>query len=134
MRFTSSETQANVNSLSERAQGEKEDSNPENAISNLKGHVELKNGIATFSTLSFSVPGALAQLHGTYGLMNEQINLHGTLRLDARLSKGSTGIRSFLLKAVEPFLKKKDTGEVVPIKFTGSYTDPSYGIDYLQVH
>ncbi len=131
MRFTSSETQANVNSLSERAQGEKEDSDPENVISNLKGHVELKNGIATFSTLSFSVPGALAQMHGTYGLMNEQINLHGTLRLDSRLSKGSKGIRSFLLKAVEPFLKKKDAGEVVPIKLTGSYTHPSYGIDYL---
>jgi hypothetical protein len=130
MRFTRPDTQENVNYLSERAQGEKEDGDPERVISNLKGHVELKNGIATFSTLSFSVPGALAQLHGTYGLMNEQINLHGTLQVDARLSKGSKGITSFLLKAVEPFLKKKDAGEVVPIKLTGSYTHPSYGIDY----
>ncbi len=134
MRFTRSETQANVNSLSERAQGEKEDSNPENAISNLKGHVELKNGIATLSALSFSVPGALARMHGTYGLMNEQVNLHGTLQLDTRLSKESKGITSFLLKVVEPFLKKKDAGEVVPVKLTGSYTHPSYGIDYLKVH
>jgi hypothetical protein len=130
MRFTRSDTQENVNYLSERAQGEKEDGDPESVISNLKGHVELKNGIATFSTLSFSVPGALAQLHGTYGLRNEQINLHGTLQLDARLSKGSQGIRSFLIKVVEPFFKKKGSGEVVPIKLTGSYTHPSYGIDY----
>ncbi len=80
MRFTRSETQENVNSLSERAQGEKEDGEPESVVSNLKGHVELKNGIATFSTLSFSVPGALARMHGTYGLVNEQIDLHGTLQ------------------------------------------------------
>ena len=84
----------------------------------------------TFSTLSFSVPGALAKFHGTYSLMNEQINLHGTLQVDARLFKGSKGITSFLLKAVEPFLKKKGAGEVVPIKLTGSYTQPFYGIDY----
>jgi hypothetical protein len=131
MRFTHYEIQQDVNSLSERAQGEKEDGDPESVVSNLKGHVEVKNGIATFSTLSFSLPGALAQLHGTYGLVNEQINLHGTLQLDARLSKGSKGVRSFLLKVVEPFLKKRDAGEVVPIKLTGSYERPSYGVDYL---
>ena len=134
MRFTRAETQENVNSLSERAQGEKEDGEPESVISNLNGHVELKNGIATFSTLSFSVPGALARLHGTYGLVNEQIDLHGTLQLDTRLSKESKGIKLALLKVAEPFLKKKGAGEVVPIKLTGSYTHPSYGIDYLQVH
>jgi hypothetical protein len=131
MRFTRSETQGTVNSLSERAQGEKEDGDPESVVSNLRGRVEVKNGIATFSTLSFSVPGALAQLHGTYGLISEQINLHGTLQVDARLSRSSKGIRSFLLKVVEPFLKKKDAGEIVPVKLTGSYEHPSYGIDYL---
>jgi hypothetical protein len=133
MRFTSSKTQQNVDSLSERAQGEKDDGDPESVISNLKGHVEVKNGTARFSTLSFSVPGALAELHGTYGLRNEEINLHGTLQVDVRFSKGSTGIKSVLLKAVEPFLKKKDAGEVVPIKLTGSYPHPSYGIDYARI-
>jgi hypothetical protein len=131
MRFTRSETQGNVNSLSERARGEKDDGDPESVVSNLKGRVEVKNGIATLSTLSFSVPGAVAQVHGTYGLISEQVNLHGTLQLDARLSKGSRGVRSFLLKVVEPFLKKKDAGERVPVKLTGPYAHPSYGIDYL---
>jgi hypothetical protein len=134
MRFTRSATQGDVNSLSEHAEGEKEVDDPESVVANLKGHVALKDGIATFSTLSFSVPGALAQMHGTYGILNEQIDLHGTLQVDSRLSKGSTGIKSFLLKVVEPFLKKKDAGEVVPIKLTGSYRHPSYGIDYLRVH
>ena len=134
MRFTRLQTQENVNNLSQRAEGEKEDDDAERVISNLKGHAELKDGIVTFPSLSFSVPGALAQMHGTYGLMNEQINLHGTLQVDVRLSKGSTGMKSFLLKVAEPFLKKKGAGEVVPVKLTGTYTHPSYGIDYLQVH
>ncbi len=130
MRFTRSETQKKVNYLSQRARGEKGDDDPASVVSNVKGHVVLKGGIATFSTLSFSVPGALAHLHGTYGLLNEQMNLHGTLQLDARLSKGSKGIRSLLLKSVEPFLKKNAAGEIVPIKITGTYTHPAYGVDY----
>ncbi len=130
MSFTRFATQENVDLLSQRAQGEKDDGDPATVISDLKGHVEIKNGIATFSTLSFSVPGALAQLHGTYGLINEQIDLHGTLQLDVRLSKGSTGIKSFLLTVVEPFLKKQAAGEIVPVRLTGSYAHPSYGIDY----
>jgi hypothetical protein len=134
MSFSRSETQADINSLSERAQGEKETDDPERVVSDLKGHMILKDGIATFSTLSFSIPGALAQMHGTYGINNERIDLHGTLQLDARLSKEPKGIKSFLLKVVEPFLKKKDAGEIVPVKLTGSYAHASYGVDYLQVH
>jgi hypothetical protein len=130
MRFTRSETQKDVNNLSQRARGEKEDDDPASVVSNVKGHVVLEGGIGTFSTLSFSVPGALAHLHGTYGLLNEQINLHGSLQLDARLSRGSKGVRSLLLKSVEPFLKKKAAGEIVPIKITGTYAHPAYGVDY----
>lgn len=130
MRLTSSETQKEVNYLSQRARGEKEDDDPASVVSNVKGHIVLKGGIATFSTLSFSVPGALAHLHGTYGLLNEHVNLHGTLQLDTKLSKESKGIKSLLLKSLEPFLKKKAAGEIVPIKVTGTYTRPAYGVDY----
>ena len=59
-----------------------------------------------------------------YGLLTEQVNLHGTLQVDNKLSKGSTGMKSFLLKFVEPFLKKKNAGEIVPIKVGGSLPPP----------
>jgi len=127
--FTRSTTQEKVNTLSQVAQGEKENSDPARVIENLKGHVVLKDAIATFSDLSFSVPGALAHLHGTYGVLTEQVNLHGTVQVDNKLSKGSTGIKSFLLKFVEPFLKKKNAGEIVPIKIGGTLHHPSYGLD-----
>ena len=127
--FTRPTTQEKVDNLSQVAQGEKENDDPASVVENLKGHVVLKDAIATFSDLSFSIPGALARVHGTYGLLTEQVNLHGTLRVDNRLSKGSKGMKSFLLSFAEPFLKKKNAGEVVPIKIGGTFSHPSYGLD-----
>lgn len=66
--------------------------------STLKGHVVLRRGIATFSNLTFEVPGGLAQLSGTYSLLNERINLRGTLKTDASLADSSRGIKWLLLK------------------------------------
>ncbi|MGA2481575.1 MAG: hypothetical protein ABSF92_00485 [Candidatus Acidiferrales bacterium] len=124
-------SQEKVDSLSQVAQGEKENDNPASVVGNLKGHVLLKDAIATFPDLSFSVPGALAHVHGMYGLLTEQINLHGTLQVDNKLSKGSKGMRLFLLRFVEPFLKKKNAGEIVPIKIGGTFSHPSYGLDVV---
>ncbi len=127
--FTRSTTQEHVDTLSQVAQGEKENDDPASVIENLKGHVVLKDAIATFSELSFSVPGVVAHAHGTYGLLTEKINLHGTLKVDNKLSNGSKGMKSFLLKFLEPFLKKKNAGEIVPIKIGGTFRHPSYGVD-----
>jgi hypothetical protein len=122
-------TQEKVDNLSQLAQGEKKNDDPASVVENLKGHVALSHAIATFSTLSFGVPGALAHVHGTYGLLTEQLNLHGTLQVDNKLSKGSKGVKSVLLKSVEPFFKKKKAGEIVPIKIGGTFGHPSYGLD-----
>jgi hypothetical protein len=129
--FVRSTTQEKVDNLSQLAQGEKKNDDPASVVENLKGHVVLNHAIATFSDLSFSVPGALAHLHGTYGLLTEQVSLHGTLQLDNKLSKGSTGVKSVLLKSVEPFFKKKDAGEIVPIKIGGTFSHPTYGLDVI---
>jgi len=129
--FASSTTQGNVDNLSRVAEGEKENDDPADVVESLKGHVVLKHAIATFSDISFSFPGALAHVHGTYGLLTERVNLHGTLRVDNKLSKGSNGMRSFLLKFAEPFLKKKNAGEIVPIKIGGTFSHPTYGLDLV---
>ena len=70
-------------------------------------------------------------MHGTYGVLTEQVNFHGTLRVDNKLSKGSNGMKSFLLKFTEPFLKKKNAGEIVPIKIGGTFSHPTYGLDLV---
>jgi len=127
-KFTSPKTEKSLTDLSLRARGEKDkvEEDPARVLSGLQGHVALKNGVTTFTNLSFTVPGARAQVHGTYNLVNERINLHGLLRMDTSLSNATSGLKSFLLKALGPFLKSNHRGEVLPVAVTGTYGHPSY--------
>jgi hypothetical protein len=134
--FTKSDTQEGVNRLSEGALGEedhhkteKDEAGPEAALSDLKGHVLLRDGTARFSNLSFSVPGALAQLQGTYNLVTEKIDLHGTLKTDSEPSNTTHGMKALMLKVLDPFFKKKHVGYVMPVKITGTYEHPFFGLD-----
>lgn len=125
-RFTSPTTEQSLTDLSRRASGEKED--PERVLSDLRGQVALSGGVATFTHLSFTVPGARAQMQGRYNLINQRINLHGLLHMDNSLANATSGIKSFLLKALGPFLKSNHRGEVLPVAITGTYSHPSYHI------
>jgi len=133
--FTKSDTQEGVNSLSQGALGDKnhktddDDNDSRNVLSDLKGHVSLRNGIATFSNLSFGVPGALAQMQGTYNLISERIDLHGTLKTEAEVSKTTHGVKALMLKVLDPFFKNKPSGYLVPVKITGTYDHPTFGLD-----
>ena len=134
--FTKFETQQGVNSLSEGARGDEDRHKPERdeaeaktVLSDLKGHVVLKDGTARFSNLSFSVPGALAKLQGTYNLISERIDLRGTLKTDAEPSKTTHGAKALILKLVDPLFKKKHVGYLTPVKITGTYEHPSFGLD-----
>ncbi len=72
-------------------------------FSDVKGHAIVNNGVANLSGLSFRVPGATAWMHGTYGLTDPyKIDLHGKLLTD-KPSAATTGLKSFLLKAMTPF-------------------------------
>ena len=130
--FTKPATQEKVNSLSQMARGQKPDVEPESVFENMKGHVEMENATANVSDLYFGVPGALAHMHGTYGIEDDKIDLHGNLRVDQKLSKTSTGFKSVFLKVVEPFMKKKKAGEIVPVKITGTMKQPAYGLDIVK--
>ncbi len=86
----------------------------------------LRDGIANFSDLSFRVPGAVADLSGTYNLVNEHIDLHGKLATEAKLSKTTTGIKSVFLKLLDPVFKRKPHGAVIPVSVSGTYDSPSF--------
>jgi hypothetical protein len=134
-RFTSSKTQASVDKMSGQAQGEggkgeKGNEDPETVLSDLQGHVSLKDGTATFTTLSFRVPGADARLHGTYNVVDQTIDLRGTLLMQAKLSQATSGVKSFFLKVLDPFLKKNHHGGAkMPVSITGTYSHPSFRSD-----
>jgi len=134
--FSQSSTQEGVNHLSVGAsrddnvrKPEGDQGEPETVLSGLKGQVMLRDGTARFSSLSFSVPGALAQMDGTYNLITEKIDLHGTLKTDSAPSNTAQGVKSLLMKALNPFFKQKRAGYAMPVKITGTYEHPIFGLD-----
>jgi hypothetical protein len=130
--FRQASTQAQVNHLSKGALGKKAGENEGDAstvLSNLKGQVQLKNGMAAFAHLSFSVPGADAQMQGTFSLLNSKINLHGILKTDSEPANATRGVKTVMLKVLEPFFKKKNRGYAMPVRITGTYSQPSFGLD-----
>jgi hypothetical protein len=131
-RFTKAETQQNVNQLSENSRGMKNNNgNPPMVESNLKGHVNLSEGVAKFSSLFFDIPGASAQMKGTFDVSSKKVDFHGTLKTDAELSKETHGIKAVLLKPLDPLFKRKHHGAVVPVEMTGTYSKPHFGIEVL---
>ena len=129
--FSSMETQQDVDKLSAGARGEKTD-DPETVLTDLNGRVVLADGLARFSDLSFSVPGAKARVQGTYDILSHKIDLHGKMRVDSNISKTTTGFKSLLLKVLDPIFKKKKKGEVVPVYIRGTYEKPQFGLDLAQ--
>jgi hypothetical protein len=127
--FSKAKTQRGVDELSAGARGQNKD-HPPDVVSDLKGKVALIDQVAHFSNVSFTIPGAHAQMHGTYSVTEPyRINLHGQMRVDTRISKTTSGVKSFLLKIMDPIFKKKKKGEIVPVHIQGTYDKPDFGLD-----
>jgi hypothetical protein len=73
----------------------------------------------------------LAQMQGTYNLITEKIDLRGTLRTDSEPSNATHGIKAMMLKVLDPFFKKRHAGYVMPVKITGTYEHPLFGLDLI---
>jgi hypothetical protein len=127
--FSKVDVQQKVDELSQRGRGDTDDTQVESIASNFRGHFVLKDAVITLNNLSFNVPGVTIHLNGTYGLRNERIDLKGTASLQAKLSETTTGFKSFLLKAVDPFFKRRDVGAIIPIKIEGTQESPSFGLN-----
>jgi hypothetical protein len=118
--------------LSKSAQGESKDEakeDPRTMLSDLRGKVAFRNGIANFSGISFRVPGASATIRGTYGLVDNSVDLHGVLATPGKLSDTTSGFKAFVLKAITPFLKKKKDLKIVRFKITGTFDKASVSLD-----
>jgi AsmA-like C-terminal region len=128
-RFTKPDTQKDVNELSAGARGQKKE-DPPTVMTDLKGSVKLEQGLAHFSELSFGIPGAEARLQGTYSVIEPyRINLHGQMKVETKISKTTSGMKSFILKVIDPIFKKKKKGEIVPVHVLGTYEKPDFGLD-----
>lgn len=146
-RFSNKKIQTDVDRLSLRAQGKPQDAkelhkqqddgktaDSPKVASQIKGHFVLGNAQLRLSQLVYQLPGATVGLAGTYSLDHKTLNLHGEVRTKATASQMTTGWKSFVLKAVDPFLKKNGAGMQVPIRITGSQTKPKIGLDFKHRH
>jgi hypothetical protein len=122
--------QSKVDTLSKKGSGRPGDVDFGSVLSDLRGSFRMRNGVMTFSQLSFDVPGAAVNLSGTYALNSGQMDFHGTLRMDAKLSQTMTGVKSVLVKPFNGFFSKKGAGTELPIKITGTRDNPQFGLDF----
>lgn len=128
-RFTTRPVQEKMDEFSRRGQGRLEDEDVSNVASDFKGHFTLADGTLHLPDLSFAIPGASVAVHGSYGLVSEQIAFEGAVRTQARLSQMTTGYKSLLLKIIDPLFARKDAGTVFPIHVSGTREHPQFGVD-----
>ncbi len=130
IQFNDPSVQGKIDTLSRKGQGQPKDMDIKSVDSEMKGTFGMRNAVLNFSDLQFDVTGAAINLTGTYNLDSEQMDFHGKLKLKAKPSQTTTGVKSFFLKAVDPFFAGKDAGTVLAIKITGTKDNPSFGLDH----
>jgi hypothetical protein len=131
--FTNEKVQGKLDSLSLRSQGnpkQAREHTEENVPVDLQGAFSLKDGLLSFSSLHFVIPGTHVDMTGDYGLDGKEFDFHGKARLDAKVSQMTTGWKSILLKPVDPFFSKGGAGTEVPIRITGTQSEPHFGLDF----
>jgi hypothetical protein len=132
--FGNGKLQDRVDGLSMRAQGKPKDvkaaENDRRAevASHETVDFSLANGTLTVSSLRYQIPGATVLLHGVYSLDGNVFEFKGHVRTEAEASQMVTGWKSWLLKPIDPFLKKNGAGVELPISISGTGGDVTFGL------
>ena len=127
-RFTDPDVESKIAGLSHRAQGDPKNHDP-NVTADFKGAFHLRNGSLALPNLVFELPGAHITMTGGYGLRSGAIQFDGTVRLDAKVSQMTTGIKSLLLRPVDRIFERDGAGTVLPIRISGTRGDPKFTLD-----
>ena len=92
----------------------------------------MHDGTIHFSEVAFSMPGARVRVAGRYAMKTEAIDFKGTVTLDAKLSKLTTGVKSTLLQMFDGLFRHNDV-TVIPITVGGVASAPKVRLDYGKV-
>lgn len=128
-RFLKSSIQEQIDTLSRRGQGKPKAEEIVEVPSGLAGTFKLANETISFESLKFAVPGAAVDLAGNYNLRKDDVDFHGTLRLQAKVSQTMTGWKRWVLKPVDPFFAKDGAGTLLRIQVVGTSKEPKFGRD-----
>jgi hypothetical protein len=128
-RFLKMNVQKKIDALSRRGQGEPENEEIDNAVHRMSGDFSMSGGTLTFHTLAFAVDGAAVNLAGNLDMPSRELDFHGALLLDARISETISGWKRWFLKPLDPFFSKRGAGTFLHIKVEGNAKDPQFGLD-----
>jgi hypothetical protein len=131
--FASDMAQNKIDELSRRGRGEPGNTEVTNVISAFGGAFTLQDGVLRLPGLRFSVRGARVDLGGRYVLRSQALDFTGALRLDAPVSRTVTGFKSILLKPIDPLFRRNGAGTHLPIRISGTVTQPDFGVDMGRV-
>ncbi|HEX4757494.1 MAG TPA: hypothetical protein VH308_05900 [Terracidiphilus sp.] len=131
--FTSEKIQERIGNLSARGLGNPKDaknSNQSDVRSAMTGDFSMAGGVITLPTLEYTVPGAIIDLKGTYGVDHGSLSFAGFAKMQATVSEMVGGWKGMLLKPVDRYFKKDGAGTKVPIHIDGTREDPHFGVDF----
>jgi len=128
-RFTNEDVSRRLQELSRRSQGKAEDETLARVLTDLSVTFKLDAGVMALNHIRFQVPGAQVALDGTYGLSDETLNMRGTLRMQASLSKVVGGFKSIFIRPFDRLFRAEGAGTVLPITITGKRTAPKFGVE-----
>jgi len=129
LRFTSDETQGQIDTLSRTGQGKPTDLSIDDVASRVEGAFVLANGVLAFKPLVFDVRGAQIRMAGSYALESRALNLAGQVRLTASASQTQTGFKSWVLKPFDALLRHKGAGTLLAVHVRGTADKPDIGLD-----
>ncbi len=116
---------------SDRAQGhqaQRETAEPDRVLRNVSGRFVLDRGVTTLHDISFTMPGALMKLDGTYTLASTALDFSGSIRVDASVSQLVGGFKSVFLKPFDFMFRRGNAGSVLSVRLTGTPADPRFVI------
>ena len=128
-KFLRSTIQDQIDTLSRRGQGQPKNMEIDEVVLAMAGRFKMSDERITFNSLSFAVPGSGIDLKGSYDLDSDNLDFHGTLKLDAKVSQTMVGWKRWLLKPVDPFFSKGGAGTLLHIQVVGSSKSPKFGRD-----
>jgi hypothetical protein len=125
--------QAQVDSLSERAQGKPKLANAQEAeviTQSVAGRFSQADAVLTVPELNLTMPGAQMAMKGQIRLVGSTFEFHGKVRTQATASQMTTGWKSLLLSPFDKVLKKNGAGLELPIKVMGTRSTYDLRLDF----
>jgi AsmA-like C-terminal region len=132
VRFTSASVQQKIASLSHHAQGDPKNTDVNEVAAAFRGQFTLGNGVLALPKLTFEVPGAEVDLAGQYALESGAIDFRGNAKLEATVSHMTTGVKSLLLRPLDPLFRHDGAGTELPVEISGTRGSPSFRLNLGQ--